>query len=110
LPILVTGLHPNSLKERGEMMRQRINKVLRPIGQPAVEEIFKTFEKVGYKGADAANYRMYLFLALEAVGPECKSRENHELVKKLYNKERSTVNYRDNIQAANKALDAMNPN
>jgi S1-C subfamily serine protease/HEAT repeat protein len=107
LPTLLEGLQVATIKERGEGTRSRIHTALVTAGQPAVDAIFKIFETIDYRGADKINYRKHLFMALEALGPTCKSRENYDLVKDLHSKERR---YPDVQAAAGKALKAMEPN
>jgi hypothetical protein len=104
LPLLLEGLHPTVIKERGEGMRSRIHTAFVTAGQPAVEAIFELFDKIDYRGKDKIDYRKHLFLALEALGPTCKSRENCDYVKHLRNKE---GRYEDVLTAAGKAMKAM---
>jgi hypothetical protein len=107
LPTLLEGLQVATIKERGEGIRSRIHTALVTTGQPAVETIFKIFEKNDYRGADKINYRKHLFMALDALGPTCKSQENYDFVKDLLSKERR---YPDVQAAAGKALKPMEPN
>ncbi len=113
LPPLLDGLQPDVIQQRGEGTRTRIHAALAMAGQPAVEAIFKTFEKIPYRGKeklgkDKINYRKNLFLALEALGPTCKSQENYDYVKGLRAEELAN-RYEDVQAAAGKALKAMDP-
>jgi HEAT repeat protein/S1-C subfamily serine protease len=109
LPPLLEGLRPGAIKERGEGGRSRIHAALVAAGQPAVEAIFKTFETISYRGADNIDYRQNLFLALRALGPSCRSADNHQRLKRLRDKE-VTLKYTAVIGAAQQALAAMDPN
>jgi HEAT repeat protein len=109
LPHVLAGLRPAVIGRRGLGIRERIHTSLKVIGQPAVEAIFTTFEQINYRGEENIDYRENLFIALEVLAPECKSAENYERVKGLRDKELS-LRYRWVIQAAQKALKAMDPN
>ncbi len=90
LPHLLAGLHPR-MRKTGAPTTAQVNAVLVAIGQPAVEEIFKLFGTISYRGTDNINHRKNLFLALESLGPGCKSKENYDQVKSLRNREGARI-------------------
>jgi S1-C subfamily serine protease len=108
LPPLLAGLHPR-VRKSGAPTTAQINKVLAAIGQPAVEAIFKLFGTLPYRGRDNIDHRQNLFVALEALGPGCKSKENYERVKSLRDREKRE-GYKNVLAAAQRALKEMDPN
>jgi hypothetical protein len=108
VPFLVAGLHPTSLRDQGEKTEAVINGLLRKIGQPAVDGIFAVLDPKT-RGRDEFQYRVNLYDALAGLGPRCKSEENYETLRELRNRELKKK-YQDIIDAAGRALAAMNPN
>jgi hypothetical protein len=108
LPFLLDGLHPARIRKNGEQTVAPIRQALVVFGQPAVNQIFKVFETVSYRGAENADYRKTLFDALADLGEHCKSEGNYEYLKDLRDKEKGQP-YKDVMRAAQKALAAMDP-
>ncbi|MGH7169315.1 MAG: hypothetical protein ACRELG_03450, partial [Gemmataceae bacterium] len=109
VPILLEGLHPNSLK----VSEAAINRALVKIGQPAVNGIFTVLTEI----LSSANpdtlknfqYRKTLYETLAEVGAKYKSPGNHAFLQRLWKTE-SKKNRNDKlIKAARAAMDAVDP-
>ena len=108
LPALIDGLHPARLGARGQTAREAILKALVAIGQPAVEAIFDKFGTISYVGRDNATHRKHLFMALQGLAADCKSKDNYDKLKEVRAKEQQK-GYEDSRAAAGRALAAMDP-
>jgi HEAT repeat protein len=108
LPALIEGLHPHWVKTHGLGMRQRIQKALVAVGQPAVSAIFTALEKISSRGLENTQHRQNLYLVLVALGPDCKSAANYEKLRQLRKADLS--GYEETVKLAQRALKAMDPN
>jgi hypothetical protein len=107
LPVLVDGLRPESLRRHGARSEAQINGALRRMGQPAVDRILAILDP-NTRGIEEINYRKNLYNALAGLGPQCRSKDNHEKLKDLRDQE-LTKKYPDVIAAAGRAVGAMAP-
>jgi hypothetical protein len=92
-------------------MRKRLSRILEPLGQPAIDAIFRSFENVKYVGNDNANYRKELYDLLTNLGKQRKSVENFKRIKQLQRKEiQNGQNHRTELMnAVSQAVIAMEP-
>jgi HEAT repeat protein len=107
VPFLLGGLHPEALQAQGGETETAIHKVLGEIGQPAVAGIFAILDPDS-RGKDEINYRKNLYNALAGLGRQCRSEDNHQRLRELRDQELKKK-YSDVIDAAGRALAAMNP-
>ncbi len=111
VPVLVEGLHPESLRIGGEASEAAINQALLKIEQPAVDGIFTRLKEIlgmPSPGADNVKHRATLYYALAKLGPSCKSKNdnNYKRIHDLWIAE-GEKKIKDVIKAAAAAQAAM---